>query len=91
METWNCWRVLNPAIMWVDGMLSGRRRVRRVLDKLKGMLDACDASGDRRTRSMLLVQFQSLSGLRELLTMLIGVDAKACIHRYDPDGWRLLV
>jgi len=62
--------------MWVDGMLSGRRRVRRVLDKLKRMLDACDAS-DRRTRSMLLVQFQSLSGLRELLTMLIGVHAKA--------------
>ena len=21
---------------------------------------------------------------------LIGVDAKACIHRYDADGWRLL-
>jgi len=22
---------------------------------------------------------------------LVGVDAKARIHRYDPDGWRLLV
>jgi len=48
---------------------SSRPRVDRFLDKptFKEMLDACDACGDKRTKSMLLVQFQSFAGLRELL------------------------
>lgn len=60
-----------PPRLWTRRLKSARPRVDRFLDKptFRKMLDACDARGDRRTKSMLLVQFQSFAGLRELLTI----------------------
>jgi hypothetical protein len=64
-------RPLPTPRLWTRRLISDRPRVDRFLDKrtFRKMLDGCDASGDKRTKSMLLVQFQSFSTMRSLLAL----------------------
>mgnify|MGYP001128624636 CR=1 FL=1 len=64
-------------------------------DIIRGIGQCYDAVCAGYTRAVLVTTLRIARGLKKRAFQrrgirLIGIDAKARVHRYDPDGWRLL-
>jgi hypothetical protein len=65
-------------------------------DIVRGIGQCYEALCGGYSRAVLVTTLRVAKGLRKRAfqnrrgIQLIGVDAKARVHRYDPDGWRLL-
>ena len=64
-------------------------------DIVRGIGQCYEALGWGYSRAVLVTTLRVARKLRKRVfqrrgVKLVGVDAKACIHRYDPEGWRLL-
>ena len=64
-------------------------------DTVRGIGQCCEALAAGYSRAVLVTTLRVAKKLRKRILQwrgmkLIGVDAKAQVHRYDPDGWRLL-
>ena len=64
-------------------------------DIIRGIGQCYEALAAGYTRAVLVTALRVARKLRKRVFQrrgirLIGVDAKARVHRYDPDGWRLL-
>ena len=62
---------------------------------IRGISQCCEEVCAGYTRAVLVTTLKTAGKLRERAFQrrdirLIGVDAKARVHRYDADGWRLL-
>jgi predicted RecB family endonuclease len=85
----------------VDGVAIGQDGERIAIevksphdDIVRGIGQCYEATCAGYTRALLVTSLRIARGLRKRAfhgrLLLTGVDAKARIHRYDPDGWRLL-
>jgi hypothetical protein len=64
-------------------------------DIIRGVGQCCEALAAGYNRAVLVTTLRVAKKLRKRVFQgrglkLIGIDAKAHIHRYDADGWRLL-
>jgi hypothetical protein len=64
-------------------------------DFVRGVGQCYEAVSNGYARAFLVTTLRVARGLRKRVFQrrgisLVGVDAKARIHRYDADGWRLL-
>jgi hypothetical protein len=64
-------------------------------DIIRGIGQCCEALAAGYNRAVLVTTLRVARKLRKRVFQrrrfkLLGVDAKARIHRYDADGWRLL-
>jgi hypothetical protein len=64
-------------------------------DVIRGIGQCYEAVCAGYTRAVLVTTLRIAKGLKKRVFQrrrirLVGVDAKARIHRYDADGWRLL-
>jgi hypothetical protein len=64
-------------------------------DIIRGISHCCEEVCAGYTRAVLVTTLKTAGKLRKRAFQrrdirLIGVDAKARVHRYDADGWRLL-
>jgi predicted RecB family endonuclease len=64
-------------------------------DLVRGVGQCYEAVCTGYSRAVLVTTLRVAKGLKKRVFQrrgirLFGVDAKARIHRYDPDGWRLL-
>jgi len=87
----------------VDGLMIGPDGERIAIeiksprdDIIRGVGQCYEAVCNRYSGAMLVTTLRVARKLRKRAFQrkgisLIGVDAKARIHRYDPDGWRLLI
>ena len=86
----------------VDGVAIGPEHERIAIevksprdDIVRGIGQCFEALAAGYTRAVLVTTLRVAKRLRKRVFQrrglrLLGVDAKARIHRYDPDGWRLL-
>jgi hypothetical protein len=86
----------------VDGVAIGLEHERIAIevksprdDIVRGIGQCFEALAAGYTRAVLVTTLRVAKRLRKRVFQrrglrLLGVDAKARIHRYDPDGWRLL-
>ena len=86
----------------VDGVAIGPEHERIAIevksprdDIVRGIGQCFEALAAGYTRAVLVTTLRAAKRLRKRVFQrrglrLLGVDAKARIHRYDPDGWRLL-
>jgi len=86
----------------VDGVAIGPEQERIAIevksprdDIVRGVGQCFEALAAGYTRAALVTTLRVAKRLRKRVFQrrglrLLGVDAKARIHRYDPDGWRLL-
>jgi len=86
----------------VDGVAVSPDRERMAIevksprdDFVRGIGQCYEAVCAGYSRAVLVTTLRVAKGLkkrafRRRRISLVGVDAKAHIHRYDPDGWRLL-
>ena len=86
----------------VDGVAIGAEGERIAIevkspsdDVVRGIGQCCEALAAGYGRAVLVTTLRVAKKLRKRVFQrrgmkLIGVDAKARVHRYDPDGWRLL-
>jgi hypothetical protein len=96
---------MNPARVgnaMVDGLAIGPEHERIAIevksprdDIVRGIGQCFEALAAGYTRAVLVTTLRVAKRLRKRVFQrrglrLLGVDAKARIHRYDPDGWRLL-
>jgi len=86
----------------VDGVAIGPEHERIAIevksprdDIVRGIGQCSEALAAGYTRAVLVTTLRVAKRLRKRVFQrrglrLLGVDAKARMHRYDPDGWRLL-
>jgi len=86
----------------VDGVAIGPEHERIAIevksprdDIVRGIGQCFEALAAGYTRAVLVTTLRVAKRLRKRVFQrrglrLLGVDAKARMHRYDPDGWRLL-
>jgi len=86
----------------VDGLAVGPEGERIAIevksprdDIVRGIGQCYEALAAGYSRVVLVTTFRVARKLKKRVfqrrgVKLIGIDAKARVHRYDPDGWRLL-
>jgi hypothetical protein len=86
----------------VDGVAVSPDRERMAIevksprdDFVRGIGQCYEAVCAGYSRALLVTTLRVAKGLKKRAFQrrrisLVGVDAKARVHRYDPDGWRLL-